>query len=124
MKRKRLAVEQIVAVLKEAEAGMLVADLIRRIGITEQTFYRWEKRYAGLESDQARQFKQLQEENERLKKIAAELSLDKAMLADVIKKSGKSRATAGHRGLSEESRYSTSERRACRLIGISRRVYS
>ena len=78
--------EQIVAVLKEAEAGMPVAELIRRIGITEQTFYRWKKQYAGLDSDQARQLKQLQEENDRLKKIVAELSLDKAMLADVIKK--------------------------------------
>lgn len=86
MKKKRFAVEQIVAVLKEAEAGMPVAELIRRIGITEQTFYRWKKQYAGLDSDQARQLKQLQEESERLKKIVAELSLDKAMLADVIKK--------------------------------------
>lgn len=86
MKTKRFSVEQIVAVLKEAEAGMPVADLIRRIGISEQTFYRWKKQYAGLDSDQARQLKQLQEENERLKKIVAELSLDKAMLADVIKK--------------------------------------
>ena len=86
MKKKRFAVEQIVAVLKEAEAGMPVAELIRRIGIAEQTFYRWKKQYAGLDSDQARQLKQLQEENERLKKIVAELSLDKAMLADVIKK--------------------------------------
>lgn len=86
MKRKRFAVEQIVAVLKEAEAGMPVADLIRRIGISEQTFYRWKKQYAGLDSDQARQLKQLQEENDRLKKIVAELSLDKAMLTDVIKK--------------------------------------
>ena len=86
MKTKRFSVEQIVAVLKEAEAGMPVADLIRRIGISEQTFYRWKKQYAGLDSDQARHLKQLQEENERLKKIVAELSLDKAMLADVIKK--------------------------------------
>jgi putative transposase len=86
MKKKRFSVEQIVAVLKEAEAGMPVAELIHWIGITEQTFYRWKKQYAGLDSDQARQLKQLQEENERLKKIVAELSLDKAMLADVIKK--------------------------------------
>jgi putative transposase len=86
MKTKRFSVDQIVAVLKEAEAGMPVAELIRRIGISEQTFYRWKKQYAGLDSDQARQLKQLQEENERLKKIVAELSLDKAMLADVIKK--------------------------------------
>jgi putative transposase len=65
---------------------MPIAELVRRIGITEQTFYRWKKQYAGLDSDQARQLKQLQEENERLKRIVAELSLDKAMLADVIKK--------------------------------------
>jgi putative transposase len=102
MKTKRFSVEQIVAVLKEAEAGMPVAELIRRIGISEQTFYRWKKQYAGLDSDQARQLKQLQEENERLKKLVAELSLDKAMLADVIKKSGESRSPACHRGLSQE----------------------
>ncbi len=81
MKKKRFAVEQIIAVLKEAEAGLPVAELIRRIGISEQTFYRWKKQYAGLDSDQAPQLKQLQHENARLKKIVAELSLDKAMLA-------------------------------------------
>jgi hypothetical protein len=54
-------------------------------------FYRWKKQYAGLDRDQARQLKQLREENERLKKLVAELSLDKAMLASVIKKSGESR---------------------------------
>lgn len=86
MKTKRFSVEQIVAVLKEAEAGMPVAELIHRIGISEQTFYRWKKQYAGLDSDQARQLKQLQEENERLKKIVAESSLGKAVLTDVIKK--------------------------------------
>ena len=102
MKTKRFSVEQTVAVLKEAEAGMPVAELIRRIGISEQTFYRWKKQYAGLDSDQARQLKQLQEENERLKKIVAELSLDKAMLADVIKKSGESGFPACHGGLSQE----------------------
>jgi putative transposase len=102
MKTKRFSVEQIIAVLKEAKAGMPVAELIRRIGISEQTFYCWKKQYAGLDSDQARQLKQLQEENERLKKLVAELSLDKAMLADVIKKSGESRSPACHRGLSQE----------------------
>jgi len=103
MKKKRFAVEQIVAVLKEAEAGLPVADLIRRIGISEQTFYRWKKQYAGLDSDQARQLKQLQEENGRLKKLVAELSLDKAMLADVIKKSGENGSSACDRGLLKES---------------------
>lgn len=84
MKRKRYSVEQIVAVLKQAEMGMPVADLVRRTGITEQTFYRWKKKYQGLESDQVRELKQVQDENARLKKLVAELSLDKAVLQDVL----------------------------------------
>lgn len=122
MKKKRFAVEQIVVVLKEAEAGMPVADLIRRIGITKPTFYCWKRQYAGLDSDHARQLKQLQEENERLKKIVAELSLDKAMLADVIKKMVRSsplRAIVDYL----KNRYMNSERHACRLIGMARRAY-
>lgn len=86
MKKKRFSVEQIVAVLKQAELGMPVADVVRQIGISEQTFYRWKKQYKGLESDQVRELKQLQEENARLKRLVAELSLDKAMLQDVAAK--------------------------------------
>lgn len=83
MKRKRFSVEQIVAVLKQAELGLPVADLIRQVGISEQTFYRWKKQYAGMQSDQVRELKQLQDENARLKKLVAELSLDKVMLQDI-----------------------------------------
>jgi len=83
MKNKRFSVEQIVAVLKQAELGLPVADLIRQMGISEQTFYRWKRQYAGLESDQVREFKQVTQENVRLKKLVAELSLDKAVLQDV-----------------------------------------
>jgi putative transposase len=86
MKRKRFSVEQIVAVLKQAEAGLPVADLIRQVGISEQTYYRWKKQYAGLQSDQVRELKLLQDENVRLKKLVAELSLDKAILQDVNSK--------------------------------------
>jgi len=86
VKKKRCSVEQIVAVLKQAELGMPVADLIRHVGISEQTFYRWKKQYAGLQSDQVRELKQLQDENGRLKKLVAELSLDKAILQDVATK--------------------------------------
>ena len=71
MKRKRFSVEQIVAVLKQAELGMPVADILRQVGISEQTFYRWKKQYAGLQSDQARELKQLQDENARLKKLVS-----------------------------------------------------
>jgi putative transposase len=86
VKRKRFSVEQIVAVLKQAELGMPVAELTRQVGISEQTFYRWKKQYAGLQSDQVRELKQLQEENVRLKKLVADLSLDKAILQDVAAK--------------------------------------
>ncbi|WP_186149149.1 transposase, partial [Burkholderia gladioli] len=58
MKRKRFSIEQIVAVPKQAELGMPVADLIRQVGISEQTFYRWKKQYAGMQSDQVRELKQ------------------------------------------------------------------
>lgn len=83
MKRKRFSVEQIVAVLKQAELGMPVGELTRQVGISEQTFYRWKKQYAGLQSDQVRELKQLQEENARLKRLVADLSLDKAILQDI-----------------------------------------
>lgn len=86
MKRKRFSVEQIVGVLKQAELGVPVVELIRKVGISEQTFYRWKKQYVGLEVDQVRQMKQLQEENTRLKQLVAELSLDKIMLQDVLRK--------------------------------------
>jgi putative transposase len=86
VKQKRFNVEQIVAVLKQAEAGVPLVELIRRMGISEQTFYRWKKQYVGLEVDQVRQLKQLQEENTRLKQLVADLTLDKAMLQDVLSK--------------------------------------
>jgi len=85
VKRKRFSVEQIVAVLKQAEV-VPVAELIRQVGISEQTLYRWKKQYQGLESDQLRQLKQLQEENGRLKRLVADLTLDKTMLQDVLSK--------------------------------------
>ena len=86
MKKKRFSVEQIVGVLKQAELGVPVVELIRKAGISEQTFYRWKARSVGLEVDQVRQMKQLQEENLRLKQLVAELTLDKAMLQDVLSK--------------------------------------
>jgi putative transposase len=86
VKRKRFSVEQIVGVVKQAEVGVPVAELIRQVGISEQTFYRWKKRYTGLEVDQVRQLKQLQEENVRLKRVVADLTLDKVMLQDVLSK--------------------------------------
>ena len=86
MTRKRFSVERIVAVLKQVERGAPVAELIRHLGIAEQTFYRWNRRYAGLESEQVREFKHLQDENVNLKRLGADLSLDTVMLQDVLAK--------------------------------------
>jgi len=86
VRESRFSIEQIVAVLKQIELGMPVADVIRQLGISEQTFYRWKKLYSGLQPDQARELKQLQDENARLKRLVAELSLDKAILQDVATK--------------------------------------
>jgi len=86
MKKKRFAVEQIVAILKQAELGIPIVELIRQVGVSEQTFYRWKKKYSGLEIDQVRQLKQMGKENARLKRIVADLTLDKAMLQDVLRK--------------------------------------
>jgi putative transposase len=86
VKQKRFTVEQIGAVLKQAEAGVPLSELLRGIGVSEQTFYRWKKQYVGMEVDQVRQLKQLQEENTRLKQVAADLTLDKTMLQDVLAK--------------------------------------
>ena len=78
--------EQIIGVLKQAEVGAPVAQLIRRVVISERTFCRWKKQYVGLEVDQVRQMKQLQVQDARVKQLVAELSLDETMLQDVLRK--------------------------------------
>ncbi len=83
MRKKRYSVEQIVAAVQQHESGMSVADISCKLGIAEQTFYRWKKEYGGLEPSQVRELKQLRDENARLKKLVADLSLDKAMLQDI-----------------------------------------
>jgi putative transposase len=115
VKRKRFSVEQIVAVLKQAEVGVPVAELIRQVGISEQTLYRWKKQYQGLETDQVRQFKQLQDENARLKRLVAELTLDKTMLQDVLAK--KFDALAAPPGGELSARQLPGERAACMPCG-------
>ena len=86
MKRKRYSVEQIVAAVKQHELGVSVADIVRKLGIAEQTFYRWKKQYGGLEASEVRELKQLREENLKLKRLVADLSLDKVMLQDLASK--------------------------------------
>ena len=86
MKKSRFTEEQIAYALRQAEHGTPVKEVIRKMGITEQTFYRWKKKYGGLGTAELRRLKQLEEENRRLKRLVADLSLDKAMLQDVLSK--------------------------------------
>ena len=86
MKRSKFTEAQIAFVLKQAEDGTPVAEVCRKAGIAEATFYNWRKRYAGLMPSEVRRLRQLEEENAKLKRIVADLSLDKAMLQDVLSK--------------------------------------
>ena len=86
MKKSKFTEEQISFALKQAETGTPVKEVIRKMGITEQTFYRWKKKYTGMLPGDLRKLKQLEEENRQLKKLVADLSLDKQMLQDVLSK--------------------------------------
>ncbi len=88
MKRARFSEEQIIGVLKEAEAGTKVSELCRRHGISDATFYTWRSKYGGLEISEMRRLRQLEEENRRLKSIVADQALDIRALKDVLSKNG------------------------------------
>jgi len=84
--KKQFTEEQIIYALRQADSGTSVAEVCRKMGIVEQTFYRWKKKFAGLGVAELRQLKQLEEENQKLKTIVADLTLDKQMLQDVLRK--------------------------------------
>lgn len=86
MKRTRFSEEQIIGVLKEAEAGAKTADLARRHGVSEATIYNWKSKYGGLEVSDARRLKELESENAKLKRLLADTMLDKAALKDLLAK--------------------------------------
>lgn len=86
MKRSKFTEQQIIFALKQAETGVTVAEVCRKLGISEATFYNWKKKYDGLGAAELRRLRQLEEENLRLKQIVADLTLDKQMLQDVLKK--------------------------------------
>ena len=86
MKKSRYTEEQIAFALKQAELGAPVDEVCRKLGIAEQTFYRWKKQYTGMKPSDMKKMKQHEEENAKLKKLVADLSLDKLMLQDVISK--------------------------------------
>ncbi len=86
MKRKRFTEEQIAYALRQAEGGSPAAEICRKLGVSEQTFYRWKRKYGGMGVAELRRLKQLEQENHKLKQIVADLTLDKHMLQDVLKK--------------------------------------
>ena len=84
--KKRYTNEQIAFALRQAESGTPVQEVCRKMGVTDVTFYRWKKRFAGMGVVELRRLRQLEEENRKLKQLVADLSLDKVMLQDVIRK--------------------------------------
>jgi putative transposase len=86
MKASKFSEAQIAFVLKQADEGTSVAEVCRKAGVSQATFYNWRKKYAGLLPSEMKRLRQLEDENNRLKKIVADLSLDKAMLQDVLSK--------------------------------------
>jgi putative transposase len=86
MKRSKFSEEQIAYALRQAESGTQVGDVCRQLGVSEATFYVWKKKYASLGVSELRELRQLREENGKLKRLVADLTLDKHILSEVIKK--------------------------------------
>lgn len=86
MKKSKFTEAQIVFAIRQAESGVKIQDVCRKLGISEATFHNWKNKYGGLGITELKKMKQLEEENSRLKKIVADLSLDKQMLQDIVKK--------------------------------------
>lgn len=123
MKRSRFSEEQFIGILKEHQAGLNAADLGRKHGVSEPTFYKWRSKYGGMEVSDAKRLKSLEEENAKLKKLLAESMLDVSTLREML---GKRLLRPGWRRSAvnwaiTEKGYS--QRRACALVGIDPRVY-
>lgn len=95
MKRHRYTEEQIIGILKEAEAGVPLQDLVRKHGISSASFYAWRKKYGGMEVSDAKKLRALEDENRRLKKLVADLSLDNQMLKELSQKNGDACSASG-----------------------------
>ena len=122
MKSSEFSEAQIAFVLKQAEERTAFAEVCRKVGISEATFYVWRKKYGNLLPTEMKRLRQLEDENAKLKRIVAELSLDKAMLQDVLKKAlrpGRKRQLVDQL----RSDWKVSARRACSTIRVSRSLY-
>ena len=123
MKKSKFTEEHIAFALRQAEHGTKVVEFCRKMGVSEQTFYRWKKQYSGMGPSELRRLKQLEEENRKLKLLVADLSLDKAMLRDIIAK--KLLAPDQRRGLVRHmlEAFQVSERRACQVAKVYRSLF-
>ncbi|WP_442896843.1 IS3 family transposase [Erythrobacter sp.] len=121
MKRTRFSEEQIIGVLKEAEAGAKTADLARRHGVSEATIYNWKSKYCGLEVSDARRLKELESENAKLKRLLADAMLDQAALKDLLGKKVLTPAAQREAVAHLQACHGMSERRACRVIDADRK---
>ncbi|MCX5801807.1 MAG: IS3 family transposase [Candidatus Eisenbacteria bacterium] len=120
MRKSKFTEEQIAFVLRQAETGTRVVEVCRKVGISEQTFFRWKRKYGGLGISELRRLRQLEEENRRLKRMVADLSLDKQMLQDVLFKKALRPAQKRERVEHLQEAYRVSERRACEVVEIWR----
>ncbi|MAL75014.1 MAG: IS3 family transposase [Rhodospirillaceae bacterium] len=121
MKRTRFSEEQIIGVLKEAEAGAKTADVARRHGVSEATIYNWKSKYGGLEVSEARRLKELESENAKLKRLLADAMLDQAALKDLLGKKVLTPAAKREAVAHLQACHGMSERRACRVIDADRK---
>jgi len=119
MKRKRFSEEQIAFALRQAEGGATIEEICRKMGISEPTFGRWKKVYAGMGVTEIRRLKQLEDENAKLKRVVADLTLDKAMLQDVLRKKWRGPPFVA-RSHVICTVYDIGERRACKATGFPR----
>ncbi|WP_245436851.1 MULTISPECIES: transposase, partial [Rhizobium] len=122
MKKQRFTEEQIIAVLKEQEAGAKAADLCRKHGISEATFYNWKAKYGGMEVSEAKRLKALEDENARLKKLLAEQMLDAAALRELLAKKMVGPAAKREAVTHLKAVMGLSERRACQIISADRKT--
>ena len=122
MKRSKFTEAQIAFALKQSETGIRVDEICRKLGISQATFFNWKKKYGGLGVSELRRLRQLEEENNQLKKLVADLSLDKEMLQEVIKKALKP-VFRKQAAVWLQDQYRISGRRACRMVSLSSSMY-